>query len=172
MVCEVGTGSPADLRVRRAEPADAPALAALARELNLHQGEPSEHFTRERALAHGFGPQPRFRTHLAELDGEIVGYAIDVPSYSTEYGVSGSYLEDLFVLERHRGRGIGRALLRAVATATTAEDGAFVWWCSKPWNEPAQAFYRRLGAIEERVIAHAIYGDALGRLLADEPATE
>ena len=62
----------------------------------------------------GFGPNPKFRALIAEWDGQPAGYAVFFGYYSTWVG-PGLYLEDLFVREPFRGKGIGKALLAAVA---------------------------------------------------------
>ena len=98
------------------------------------------------------------------VDGELVGYALYHTSYSTEFAARGFYLYDLFVADAARGRGVGRALVAGIARAAKADGRSFVWWCSKAWNVEAQAFYERLGAVEEDIKAHAIWGDAFDRL--------
>jgi ribosomal protein S18 acetylase RimI-like enzyme len=53
-------------------------------------------------------------------------------------------------------RGVGRALIAAVARQGRARERTFLWWASKPWNEDAQAFYAALGVTTEPVLAHAL----------------
>ena|SRR6266704_1506248 len=50
---------------------------------------------------------------LAEWEGQAAGYALFFGSYSTWEGRPGLFLEDLFVREPFRGKGIGKALLGA-----------------------------------------------------------
>ena len=157
-----GTGAP--LSVRRAGPDDAVLVAQLIEELNAHQHEPTGHVTAEVVRRDGFGPAPEFTVLLAELDGAVAGYALYHPSWSTEIGERGLYLYDLYVREAARGRGVGRALLATVAAAGKAEGRSFLWWSSKEWNREAQSFYAALGAEEEAVRAHAVFGDAFERL--------
>src|SRR5271163_895540 len=65
-------------------------------------------------LRDGFGAYPKFRALIAEWDGNVAAYALFYGYYSTWVG-PGLYLEDLFVREEFRGKGIGKALLGAVA---------------------------------------------------------
>ena len=67
-----------------------------------------------------------------------------------------------------RGHGVARALMVALARLAREEGRTFLWWSSKAWNTGAQAFYRKLGAIEEDVKAHALFGEAF-LALAEEP---
>lgn len=159
-----------DLRIRPATAADVDELVRLLEELNADQGEELGHVTAEAVRRDGFGPSPEFKVLLAELDGRPVGYALYHPSWSTEYALKGFYLYDLFVCAAARGRGIGRALLGAVSAAARAEGRSFLWWNSKLGNARAQAFYRGLGATEETLKAHALFGPAF-EALAEEWAS-
>jgi GNAT superfamily N-acetyltransferase len=158
--------SGARVRVRRAVAADAELVATLIEELNAHQREPTGHVTAAAVSRDAFGAAPEFTVLLAEVDGVPGGYALYHPTWSTEVGERGLYLYDLFVREEARGHGLGRALMQAVAAEAKAEGRTFLWWCSKPWNLQAQAFYAGLGAIEEDIKAHAIFGEAFERLAA------
>ena len=159
------TDAPGTPVVRPATVADAELIAGLIEELNAHQREDTGHVTAAVVRRDGFGPRPEFTVLVAELDGAAVGYVLFHPTWSSEYGQRGLYLYDLFVRAGARGRGVGRALMAAVARVAADQGRTFLWWCSKEWNEDAQAFYRALGASEEPIRAHAIFGPPLARLL-------
>lgn len=154
--------------VRRAEPDDADVLAALGRALNMQQGDPSTNFTAEAVRRDGFGEARRFEAWVADVDGQIVGYALVVPaSYETGYAKAGVYVQDIFVAPEVRQRGIGRALMAAVAADARRRGLEFVWWASRTWNTQSHAFFRTLATVEEPVIAFAAFGDQFTSL-ADE----
>jgi GNAT superfamily N-acetyltransferase len=155
------------LTVRLATAADADAVAALADELNADQGEDTGRFTADTIRREGFGTNPEFRILLAEEGGVVLGYALFHPTFATEFGERGLFLYDLLVTSRARGKGAGRALMAALAALAKAEGRTFLWWTSKARNTAAQAFYRRLGAVEEDVKAHALFDDAFDRLAAE-----
>lgn len=154
--------------MRRAGPSDAEALAALGRALNAQQGDLTAYFTAEAVRRDGFGAEPRFEAWIAELDGRAVGYALVVPAaYETGYAKAGVYVQDLFVAPEARRRGVGRALMAAVAAETRRRGLEFMWWASRVWNTEAHAFFRTIATAEEPVVAFAVFGEAFAKL-ADE----
>jgi len=93
-----------------------------------------------------FGARPYAEVLVARLDDMPVGFALFFHSYSTFLAQPGIYLEDIFVLPEHRGRGAGRALLRRVAQIARERDCGRLEWSVLDWNQPAIEFYQRLGA--------------------------
>jgi GNAT superfamily N-acetyltransferase len=153
--------------IRAATPEDAAAVVALIHRLNVEEGGPPGSMSEDDFRALGFGARPRFRTLLAEAAGQVQGYALYFPSYDTEFGAKGFYLQDLYVLPEARGDGIGRALMAAVARACQADGGCYLFWNALERNRAGRAFYRRIGAREEPVVTLSLQPDALRRL-ADE----
>jgi GNAT superfamily N-acetyltransferase len=96
---------------------------------------------------HLFGPRPYAEVLLAEEAGEVVGFALFFPNYSTFLAQPGIYLEDLFVRPEHRGKGHGKALLMALARLANERGYGRLEWAVLNWNEPAIGFYRSLGAV-------------------------
>ena len=152
--------------IRTALPDDVPAIVSLVRELADYERAAHEvRLTEESLSAALFGDAPALFAHVAEVDGEVVGMALWFLSFSTWRGVHGIYLEDLYVRPAHRGRGLGRALLRALAEEAVRRDFARVEWAVLDWNTPAIDFYRSLGAqpMDEWTV-HRLTDDALSRL--------
>ena len=109
-----------------------------------------------------FGPSPAAFALVAESGGELVGFALYFLSFSTWEGVHGIYLEDLYVRPDHRGTGLGKALLTALAGIAVARGYARVEWWVLDWNTPSIEFYRRLGAIAmDEWTVFRLTGDAL-----------
>jgi len=97
-------------------------------------------------LRDGFSQSPKFRVLLAEWQGQPAGYALFFDYYSSFEGRAGLFLEDIYVRDQYRGKGIGKALLARVASVATEQNCFGVRWQVLDWNTPAIEFYKRLGA--------------------------
>ena len=120
-----------------------------------------------------FGARPYAEVLLARAGDEPVGFALYFHNYSTFLGRPGLYLEDLYVVPKWRGKGIGRRLFaRLAAIAMERRCGRLEWWVLH-WNEPALEFYKRLGAQSMNDwTVQRLNGEALARLAAqDETGT-
>jgi diamine N-acetyltransferase len=84
---------------------------------------------------------------IAEWDGEPCGFALWFFDFSTFVARRGIYLEDLYVRESHRGRGVGKALLAELARLAKDIGCARLEWAVLDWNAPSIAFYKSLGAV-------------------------
>ena len=102
--------------LRAARSGDEPGILACIQGLADYEREPDAVLNTAEALAETlFGDDPRASAHVVEHEGEIVGIAIWFVTYSTWTGRHGIWLEDLFVFDRYRGRGFGRALISSLA---------------------------------------------------------
>jgi GNAT superfamily N-acetyltransferase len=66
--------------------------------------------------------------------------------YYSTWGGPGLYLEELFVRDQFRGKGLGIAMLQAVAQIALQENCRGMRWEILDWNENAIALYRSVGA--------------------------
>lgn len=80
-------------------------------------------------------------------DGHEVGFALFFHNFSTFRGRAGIYLEDLFVLPEHRGKGYGKAILQQLAKITVERGCGRLEWACLDWNRPSIDFYLSLGAV-------------------------
>jgi len=101
---------------------------------------------RARLVAHALADPPRFHALLAERAGRAVGYAIFFETYSTFLALPTLYIEDIFVLEEERRRGIGQAMMRELAREALRRGCGRMEWQVLTWNQPAISFYERCGA--------------------------
>ncbi len=112
-----------------------------------------------------FTDTPKAFALIAEWDGEPCGFALYFFNYSTFLGRYGIYLEDLFVRERYRANGIGKALLARLAAIAKENKCGRLEWSVLDWNTQAIKFYKSLGAesMDEWTV-HRLTGRALTSL--------
>ncbi|MDF5730454.1 MAG: GNAT family N-acetyltransferase [Rhizonema sp. PD38] len=114
---------------------------------------------------HLFGEKKYVEAIIAEYTGQAVGFALFFHNYSTFLTKPGIYLEDIFILPGYRQQGIGRAILTKIAQIAVERNCGRLEWSVLDWNEPAIAFYRRMGAsiLDEWRICR-VMGEALTEL--------
>ncbi len=136
------------IAVRFATAEDCPLLLRLIRELAHYEQAPDSVVASEEDLRrHGFGPDRQFEAILAFFDGEPAGLAVFHKRFSTWLGRPGLFLEDLYVTERARGRGVGRRLMARLAAIAIERQWGRIDFHVLEWN-PAREFYHRLGMAE------------------------
>jgi GNAT superfamily N-acetyltransferase len=157
---------PLGVRVRHAEARDAGQLAHLVAALNRGEGNPcldTVQTLQRDLIGSAF-------VVLAEApDGILVGYATGHQTYETGHAEAGLYVGDLYVAPSHRRRGVARAMLAALARAGHATGARHLWLTALEGNAPAHAFYRRLGAKGERIMAFAVVHQDFLNLAAEPP---
>ena len=134
------------LTIRFAVPSDAGTIVRFIRGLAEYEREPDAvKVNASEIRAQMESVDPPFECLLAEYESEPVGFALFFRNYSTWTGRCGLYLEDLFVQEEYRGRGIGGALMRRLEELAAERGWARIDWAVLDWNTNAQSFYREHG---------------------------
>jgi GNAT superfamily N-acetyltransferase len=136
-----------NLQIRFAQPADVPTLFSLIQALaDYEQLSHQVTGTTAQLGEHLFGPRPYIEAVLAEVEGEVAGFALFFPNYSTFLTQPGLYLEDLFVLPDFRRQGVGKALLIYLAQLAVKRGYGRFEWSVLDWNASAISFYETMGA--------------------------
>ncbi|MBN8956119.1 MAG: GNAT family N-acetyltransferase [Rhizobiales bacterium] len=158
------------LNIRSAQPGEAPLVFGFVRELADYEKLTHEVDATEAMIdAALFGSSPRVFCDLAEWNGAPVGFALWFLNYSSFRGRHGIYLEDIFVRPVHRGKGIGKALLKHLAARCVAEGWARLEWSVLDWNTPSIDFYKSQGAeLLDGWTTCRVTGAALTRLAAPD----
>jgi len=112
-----------------------------------------------------FCDRPAAEVLIARIDERPAGYALFFQTYCTFPGRPGIWLEDLFIYPEYRRSGVGRALMRVIASITVQRNCGRLEWSVLDWNEPALDFYRRIGAeaMDDWKLLR-LTGDSLARL--------
>ena len=90
------------------------------------------------------GDASDFQGFVADEGGKLLGLTHYVfhPNLWQPAGVC--YLQDLFTLPEARGRGVGRALVEAVADAALARGAGRVYWLTAEDNYAGRMLYDRV----------------------------
>ena len=135
------------LQLRAARPGDELLLLDLIRELAEYEQLAHEVEATTADISESlFGGGAVAEAVIAEWGGKAVGFALFFRNFSTFVGRPGLYLEDLYVRESHRGKGIGKALLLHLAGIARKRNYGRMEWSVLDWNQPAIDFYNSLGA--------------------------
>ena len=136
------------MTVRPIRADDVPAVVALVRELAEYEKALHEvRLTEEQLTAVLFGDSPALFGHVAVVGDQVVGIALWFLNFSTWRGTHGVYLEDLYVQPQHRGRGLGKELLRTLAAVCVERGYSRLEWSVLDWNAPSIEFYKAAGAV-------------------------
>jgi GNAT superfamily N-acetyltransferase len=136
-----------DYHIRQAQKSDVRSIFSLIQELSDYEKLSHQVTGTSEALSeHLFGTPTYAEALVADQQGQLIGFALFFPNYSTFLTKPGLYLEDLYVQPTHRGQGVGKALLQAVAKLAQERGCGRLEWSVLDWNESAIAFYRKMGA--------------------------
>ena len=118
-----------------------------------------------------FADPPAAEVLIARIGGRPMGFALFFHNYSTFLAQRGLFLEDLFVKPDARGRGIGDALLSALARIALERDCGRMEWSVLDWNDLTIGFYKRIGAQPmDEWTTYRMTGTALRDLASKSPA--
>lgn len=134
------------ISIREAQKKDAKHIHRLITELAVYEKLEHEVKATIKDLEISIFDKKQAKVLIAELDNEIVAYALYFESYSTFLAKAGIYLEDLYVERSHRGKGIGKTLLARLAKITIENNYGRLEWAVLDWNSPAIDFYKSIGA--------------------------
>lgn len=136
-----------NINIRKAVREDCARILELVKELARYEKAPNEvTVTLEHFEQSGFGSRPVWWAFVAEIDGEIHGFALFYIRFSTWRGQR-LYLEDFYVSEDHRGKGLGKLLFDRIIKEAQRRKLNGVQWQVLEWNEPAINFYKKYNAV-------------------------
>lgn len=131
------------VQIRRAVKEDCYRLLELIQELAVYERAPDEVTVKfDHFVESGFGQNPVWWAFVAEVEGNIEGFALYYIRYSTWKGQR-LYLEDLIVTEKMRGKGLGKELFDRIVQEGREKGFSGMMWQVLDWNEPAINFYRK-----------------------------
>jgi len=135
-----------NLTLRQAKSIDTPIILSLIKALAHYERLSDRVSASVEDLEKALFERQEATVILAELDQKVVGFALYFYNFSTFLGKKGLYLEDLFVLEEARNKGIGKALFQQCLNIAKSEGCGRIEWSVLDWNEPSIEFYIKQGA--------------------------
>ncbi|AKK26682.1 GNAT family N-acetyltransferase [Mycobacterium sp. EPa45] len=155
--------------IRMAQPGDEAEIVAMIRELAEFEHAADQcTVTESQITAALFGDNPPASCHLVEIDGEAAAVALWFRTFSTWDGVAGIYLEDLFVRDKFRRRGLARTLLATLAKECIDNGYTRLAWEVLDWNVNAIALYDAVGGKQmSEWINYRVSGAELQALAAE-----
>jgi GNAT superfamily N-acetyltransferase len=136
-----------NINIRKAVREDCARILELVKELARYERAPNEvTVTLEHFEQSGFGSRPVWWAFVAEVDGEVQGFALFYIRFSTWRGQR-MYLEDFYVSEDHRGKGLGKLLFDRLIKEAQRRKLNGIQWQVLEWNEPAINFYKKYNAV-------------------------
>lgn len=133
-------------RIREAMSSDVDRLLPLMEAYWAFEQAPGFESGRIRRQLEEFLCTPKFgRAWVAEDGQRVIAYVVAAYVYSFEYGGSMAELDELFVAEGFRGRGLGKALIATACEALERHGCVAVQLQVADWNEAGQRFYGREG---------------------------
>jgi len=160
------SGSSTNLSIRKAGKTDIPLVLDFINKLAEYERLSHEVVATEGDLERYLFGTEKVAEMLIGYEGELpVGFALFFHNFSTFLGKPGIYLEDLFVLEEHRGKGYGTKLLARLAALALERNCGRLEWAVLDWNESSIEFYKSLGArMMDEWIVNRLTGENLVKL--------
>ena len=148
---------------RAAVPGDEALILDFIRQLAIYERMEDQVVATPELLREWIFEKQKAEVIFAEVDGEAVGFTLFFHNFSTFLGRAGIYLEDLFVLPRHRGKGYGKALLNNLARVAVERGCGRLEWTCLDWNKPSIDFYtKRMHAVPmDEWTVYRLTGDTL-----------
>jgi GNAT superfamily N-acetyltransferase len=91
------------------------------------------------------GEDPALRAFIAQRADSVVGVVTFFKTFSTWYGKTGIYVQDLYVAEEARGAGVGRILMATASRWGIRQGATHLKLAVDTDNSNAEAFYQNLG---------------------------
>ena len=130
------------MSVRAANPHDVPKILALIKELASFELQPDAVVNTVEELNHDLFVDKRCFALVYESNEDILGFALYYFGYSTWKGKT-LYLEDIYVKESNRKKGIGQALFDEIVAIAKNQQVRRMDWQVLAWNEQALNFYTK-----------------------------
>lgn len=156
-----------EFHIKKAEPENVSQIIALIREFAAYEKLLDFcEVTEERLNIALFGETKVAEAIVVfEAEEAAIGYAIFYPNFASFRGQRGLYLEDIYIKQEFRGRGIGEMMLKYIAKIGKERGFERIDFQVLEWNTPAVKFYEKLGATRDEEERHFRFvGESFAKL--------
>ena len=133
------------LKIIPAETTDIERLVVFMRDFYEHEALQFDEPAARRALQQLIGNPFFGRIFLLEFAGKKVGYTVLTFGYSLEFHGRDAFVDELYIVASHRGRGFGKRTLDCLADVCRSEGIAALHLEVERANTIAQEVYRKQG---------------------------
>lgn len=105
--------------------------------------DPPDREAKNRLRKDAFSKNPKYEAYLAKIGDKYIAYLIFFMNYSSFLALPVLYLEDIFVLEKYRKRGIGQLLFNFCVKIAKERNCGRIEWHVLDWNKPGINFYEK-----------------------------
>ncbi|MEX2346994.1 MAG: GNAT family N-acetyltransferase [Balneolaceae bacterium] len=136
-----------NLLIRFAEEADIPEIIELCQQhAEFERAEYNETGKQEKLKKHLFSSPSGLKCLIAEVEGNIAGYACYIKQFSTWDADFYIYMDCLFLNDNYRGYGTGEKMMDRIKEETRKLGCSLIQWQTPDFNNRAMKFYRKIGA--------------------------
>ncbi|MBP2133490.1 GNAT superfamily N-acetyltransferase [Methanomicrobium sp. W14] len=151
-----------ELEINKITEDNFPVFVSLIEKLAEYENlTPPDEDAKKSLFKDAFSENPRYNAYLAYQDETPVGYIIFYLTYSTFLAKPVLYLEDIFVPEEYRKKGIGKVLFEFCREEAKKNGCCRMEWNVLAWNEPSIKFYERMGGVMQDWYLYRIEGENL-----------
>lgn len=134
------------ITIREAQETEITLIQELVKEMATYERRPEDMTGTQEELRYWLFERRIATILLMECDDKVIGYAIYYPIFGSFAARANVHLEDLYIREEYRKRGLGRVFFEAIAGRAREEGYAKMEWSCLDWNTPSIGFYEKIGA--------------------------
>lgn len=134
------------ITIREAQETETLLIQELVKEMATYERRPEDMTGTQEELRYWLFERRIATILLMECDDKVIGYAIYYPIFGSFAARANVHLEDLYIREEYRKRGLGRVFFEAIAGRAREEGYAKMEWSCLDWNTPSIGFYEKIGA--------------------------
>ena len=154
-----------DLKIRFAKESDSALLLDFIKRLAAYEKKSDQVVATVNDIKKALFKNKCAEAIIAYYKNAPVGFAVFFHNFSSFLGKPGIYIEDLYIDEKYRGRGIGSRMLSFIADLALKRGCGMLEFSVLKWNKPSIRFYKNLGAEEKNEWSNYRFsGRALKRL--------